>query len=202
GGPGPLQDLRGGGHGGHRAVRPRPGPLQEGSGAGRRARDVDDARFRGQEGPWRALKAAPPGSCHLPWRDDTRMRRARTAASLLATLPLVACEKQSPPTPQPPAKAPTPTPPPPPAQADTPLAAGGPWMSKAQAGKDLWATLKTSKGVIVVKLFSKDAPKTVAQFVGPATRAKGGVDPRAKQRKKTPPYDATEFPRLIPNFIC
>ena len=74
-------------------------------------------------------------------------------------------------------------------------------MSKAQAGKDLWATLKTSKGNIVVKLFSKDAPQTVANFVGLATGEKEWVDPRDNQRKKTPLYDGTEFHRVIPNFM-
>jgi peptidyl-prolyl cis-trans isomerase A (cyclophilin A) len=133
------------------------------------------------------------------------MRSARTAAVLLtAALALVACEKQSPPAPP---KPPTPPTPPaaqtaaPPAATQAPLASGGPWMSKAEAGKDLWATLKTSKGVIVVKLFSKDAPKTVANFVGLATGEKEWIDPRDNQRKKTPLYDGTEFHRVIPNFM-
>ncbi len=77
----------------------------------------------------------------------------------------------------------------------------GSWMSKAQAGKDLWATLKTSKGVIVVKLFSKDAPKTVTNFVGLASGEKEWTDPRDNQKKKTPLYDGTEFHRVIPNFM-
>jgi peptidyl-prolyl cis-trans isomerase A (cyclophilin A) len=131
------------------------------------------------------------------------MRLTRTAEVLfVAALALVACEKQSPPTPPaPPSKPAAPTPPPPPAQSETPLASGGPWMSKAQAGKELWAKLKTSKGDIVVKLFSKDAPNTVANFVGLATGEKEWVDPRDNQRKKTPLYEGTEFHRVIPNFM-
>jgi peptidyl-prolyl cis-trans isomerase A (cyclophilin A) len=74
-------------------------------------------------------------------------------------------------------------------------------MDKAEAGKDLWATLKTSKGTIVVKLFSKDAPKTVANFVGLATGEKEWIDPRDNQRKRTPLYDGTEFHRVIPDFM-
>jgi peptidyl-prolyl cis-trans isomerase A (cyclophilin A) len=131
------------------------------------------------------------------------MRFARTAEVLLiAALALVACEKQSPPAeaPKPPSPPPTQAAPPA-AQPETPLAAGGPWMSKAEAGKDLWATFKTSKGLIVVKLFSKDAPKTVANFVGLATGEKEWVDPRDNQRKKTPLYDGSEFHRVIPNFM-
>jgi len=74
-------------------------------------------------------------------------------------------------------------------------------MEKAEAGQDLWATLKTSKGTIVVKLFSKDAPKTVANFVGLATGEKEWIDPRDGQRKKSPLYDGTEFHRVIPDFM-
>jgi peptidyl-prolyl cis-trans isomerase A (cyclophilin A) len=123
------------------------------------------------------------------------------SAFLVFCVALVACEKQPPPpppAPPAPAAAPTPAPPPPP---QTPLASGGPWMSKAEAGKDLWATLKTSKGVIVVKLFSKDAPKTVANFVGLATGEKEWIDPRDGQHKRVPLYDGTEFHRVIPDFM-
>jgi peptidyl-prolyl cis-trans isomerase A (cyclophilin A) len=123
------------------------------------------------------------------------MQIARSAAvSLAFTLVLSACEK--------PAEKPAPpaTPASPPAT-PAPLASGGPWMSKAEAGNDLWATLKTSQGVIVVKLFSKDAPKTVANFVGLATGEKEWIDPRDNQRKRTPLYDGTEFHRVIPDFM-
>ena len=127
------------------------------------------------------------------------MRIARTSAVFLTlTFALAACEKQSPPAdkPTPAAQPQTPTPPP-----SAPLASGGKWMSKAEAGQDLWATLKTSKGTIVVKLFSKDAPKTVANFVGLATGEKEWVDPRDNQRKRSPLYDNTEFHRVIPDFM-
>jgi Peptidyl-prolyl cis-trans isomerase (rotamase) - cyclophilin family len=74
-------------------------------------------------------------------------------------------------------------------------------MTKAEAGNDLWATLKTSKGTIVVKLYSKEAPKTVAIFVGLATGEKEWIDPRDNQRKRTALYDGTEFHRVIPDFM-
>ncbi len=133
------------------------------------------------------------------------MRIARSAAvSLLFTLALSACEKQASDRPAPTGQ-PAPTPaaqtPPPASPPPAPLASGGEWMSKAEAGKDLWATLKTSKGTIVVKLFSKDAPKTVASFVGLATGEKEWIDPRDNQRKRTPLYDGTEFHRVIPDFM-
>jgi peptidyl-prolyl cis-trans isomerase A (cyclophilin A) len=75
------------------------------------------------------------------------------------------------------------------------------WMARAEAGKDIWATLKTSQGTIVVKLFSKEAPKTVANFVGLASGEKEWTDPRDNQKKKTPLYDGTEFHRVIPDFM-
>jgi peptidyl-prolyl cis-trans isomerase A (cyclophilin A) len=38
-----------------------------------------------------------------------------------------------------------------------------------RAGKDLYAHFDTSEGKVVAKLFPKDAPKTVENFVGLAT---------------------------------
>ena len=77
----------------------------------------------------------------------------------------------------------------------------GKWTDQAAAGKTLYATLKTSKGNIVVKLFSADAPKTVANFVGLATGEKEWTDPRTGQPSKKPLYSGTIFHRVIPNFM-
>src|SRR5689334_22710912 len=79
--------------------------------------------------------------------------------------------------------------------------ASGSWTKKVEAGKDLYATLKTSQGDIVVKLFSKDAPKTVANFVGLATGEKEWRDPKTGQMMKTPLYNGVVFHRVIPNFM-
>ncbi|WAS83139.1 MULTISPECIES: peptidylprolyl isomerase [unclassified Corallococcus] len=80
--------------------------------------------------------------------------------------------------------------------------APGPWTKKVQAGKDLYATLKTSQGVITVKLFSKDAPNTVANFVGLATGEKAWTDPTTgEQVKGKPLYNGTVFHRVIPGFM-
>ena len=80
-------------------------------------------------------------------------------------------------------------------------AAPGPWMKKAQEGKDLYATLKTSQGDIVVHLFSKDAPKTVANFVGLAAGEKEWKHPATGQKSTKPLYDGTVFHRVIPGFM-
>ncbi|MGZ6142212.1 MAG: peptidylprolyl isomerase, partial [Myxococcales bacterium] len=55
--------------------------------------------------------------------------------------------------------------------------------------------------VITVKLFEKDAPKTVENFVGLATGKKEWIDPRTGQKSKAPLYDGTSFHRVIPDFM-
>jgi peptidyl-prolyl cis-trans isomerase A (cyclophilin A) len=90
----------------------------------------------------------------------------------------------------------------PPAAAATEKApAGTKWTAKAAEGKDLYATFKTSEGDIVVKLFSKDAPKTVQNFVGLATGEKEWTHPGTHAKAKTPLYNGTIFHRVIPDFM-
>ncbi len=80
--------------------------------------------------------------------------------------------------------------------------AAGPWTKKVQAGKDVYATLKTSQGVITVRLFSKEAPRTVENFVGLATGERAWTDPKTgAQVKGKPLYDGTVFHRVIPGFM-
>jgi peptidyl-prolyl cis-trans isomerase A (cyclophilin A) len=74
-------------------------------------------------------------------------------------------------------------------------------MSKAAAGTDLWAKFKTSQGEITVKLLSKDAPKTVTNFVGLATGEKSWRDPSTGQSTSRPLYNGTIFHRVIPGFM-
>ena len=80
-------------------------------------------------------------------------------------------------------------------------AAEGKFSGLALQGKDLYATLKTTQGEIVVRLFSKDAPKTVANFVGLAAGEKEFTDSRTGQKAKRPFYDGTIFHRVIPDFM-
>src|SRR5262245_8377596 len=78
--------------------------------------------------------------------------------------------------------------------------AGG-FMEKARAGKELFAILETSEGPIVVRLFSKDAPSTVANFVGLATGEKEWTDPATQKTTKRPLYVDVKFHRVIPDFM-
>jgi peptidyl-prolyl cis-trans isomerase A (cyclophilin A) len=53
----------------------------------------------------------------------------------------------------------------------------------------------------VVRLFPKDAPKTVENFVGLATGEKPWTHPHGDAVKNKPLYDGTIFHRCIPNFM-
>ncbi|NVJ25810.1 peptidylprolyl isomerase [Myxococcus sp. AM011] len=75
-------------------------------------------------------------------------------------------------------------------------------MKKVQAGQDIQATLETNQGPIVVRLFSKDAPNTVSNFVGLATGEKSWTDPRSGERVTGKAlYDGVIFHRVIPGFM-
>jgi peptidyl-prolyl cis-trans isomerase A (cyclophilin A) len=58
-----------------------------------------------------------------------------------------------------------------------------------------YATFKTTEGTIVCSLFEKDAPKTVANFIGLAEGTKEWT------KGKTKLYDGTIFHRVIPQFM-
>jgi peptidyl-prolyl cis-trans isomerase A (cyclophilin A) len=76
------------------------------------------------------------------------------------------------------------------------------YTSLVEKGADLYATIDTPQGQIVVKLFSKDAPKTVANFVGLATGEKDWTDEKTgKVVKGKSMYDGTIFHRVIPGFM-
>lgn len=67
--------------------------------------------------------------------------------------------------------------------------------------KGMYATFETSMGKIVCKLFEKEAPKTVANFVGLAEGTKEWTDIKTGQKLKKRFYDGLTFHRVIPNFM-
>jgi len=75
------------------------------------------------------------------------------------------------------------------------------WSDKAIAGQDLWVTMKTTEGDIVIHLFSKEAPKTVANFVGLASGEKEWRDPKTGKVSTARAYDQTIFHRVIAGFM-
>jgi peptidyl-prolyl cis-trans isomerase A (cyclophilin A) len=59
----------------------------------------------------------------------------------------------------------------------------------------------TTHGKIVIRLLEKEAPKTVANFVGLAEGTKEFHDAKTGQKVKRPFYDGLVFHRVIPNFM-
>jgi cyclophilin family peptidyl-prolyl cis-trans isomerase len=65
----------------------------------------------------------------------------------------------------------------------------------------LYATFNTSLGNITVKLFDKETPITVKNFVDLALGRKAYTDPRTGQKSSQPLYDGLTFHRVIPGFM-
>ena len=65
-----------------------------------------------------------------------------------------------------------------------------------------YAIFDTTEGQIVCRLFEKETPETVANFVGLAKGTKEWTHPETgKKMVNTPYYDDTTFHRVIPNFM-
>ncbi len=65
----------------------------------------------------------------------------------------------------------------------------------------LYAIFETNQGNIVIRLFEKEAPKTVANFVGLAEGSKEFTNEKTGAKEKRPFYDGLVFHRVIPNFM-
>ena len=64
-----------------------------------------------------------------------------------------------------------------------------------------YATLQTSEGTIVCRLFEKEAPKTVANFLDLAEGKRDWTHPVSGKKSKDRLYDGTIFHRVIPDFM-
>ena len=65
----------------------------------------------------------------------------------------------------------------------------------------LTATLQTSEGTIVLRLFPRPRPKTVSNFVELAEGTREWTDPQTRQTGPDKLYDGTIFHRVIPDFM-
>src|SRR6266581_927446 len=65
----------------------------------------------------------------------------------------------------------------------------------------LTATLRTSQGDIVLRLYPDHAPETVRNFVELSQGTREWTDPRTRQPSKDPLYSGTVFHRVIPGFM-
>jgi peptidyl-prolyl cis-trans isomerase A (cyclophilin A) len=65
------------------------------------------------------------------------------------------------------------------------------------------AVFDTSMGRVTCRLFDKQAPQTVANFVGLADGTKDWTDPTTREKEHNRPlYDGTVFHRVIPGFMA
>jgi peptidyl-prolyl cis-trans isomerase A (cyclophilin A) len=64
-----------------------------------------------------------------------------------------------------------------------------------------YAIFETSEGNIVCRLFEKDAPKTVANFVDLAEGKREWTHPSTGKKSNDRLYDGTIFHRVIPDFM-
>ena len=67
--------------------------------------------------------------------------------------------------------------------------------------REAFAVITTSMGVIRARLFHKEAPRTVANFIGLATGKKPWRDEKTSQMRHTPFYDGLVFHRVIKGFM-
>ena len=67
--------------------------------------------------------------------------------------------------------------------------------------KGTYAHFDTTEGSFTIRLFEKEAPRHVANFVGLAEGTKEWQDPATGERKKAPYYDGVIFHRIIEGFM-
>ena len=82
------------------------------------------------------------------------------------------------------------------------LALGWGAVSRAEELPDgIYAKFVTGKGTIVARLFHKEVPITVANFVGLADGSHAWTDPAGKKMVSTPFYNGLTFHRVVPDFV-
>jgi len=65
----------------------------------------------------------------------------------------------------------------------------------------VYAHFDTTEGRFTIQLFEKEAPQTVANFVGLAEGTKEWKDPVTGEKKQAPFYDGVVFHRIINGFM-
>ena len=66
---------------------------------------------------------------------------------------------------------------------------------------ELYARFVTSEGPFTIRLFEREAPNTVANFVGLAEGTKEWTDPRTNKKVTQPYYNGIIFHRIIDGFM-
>jgi cyclophilin family peptidyl-prolyl cis-trans isomerase len=75
-------------------------------------------------------------------------------------------------------------------------------QAKPKAAPRPYVLIKTSLGSITVELFSDEAPKTVANFLGLVEGTKASKNPTTGKMEKRKFYDGVVFHRVIKNFMA
>lgn len=71
----------------------------------------------------------------------------------------------------------------------------------AEREPGLYATMQTSMGNIVLKLYENESPVTVRNFVDLQLGRKGFLDPKTGQKVRRPFYNGIQFHRVIDGFM-
>jgi peptidyl-prolyl cis-trans isomerase A (cyclophilin A) len=74
-------------------------------------------------------------------------------------------------------------------------------VSAQQQPKGLYAIFNTSMGNITARLYEKDTPRTVENFVALAQGVKATRDPKTGTMVKVPLYDKITFHRVLPGVM-
>ena len=82
-----------------------------------------------------------------------------------------------------------------------PAAATAPAASAAKHGPGTYAHITTNHGAMVARLFDKETPRTVENFVGLAEGKKQWRNPRTNTMVRRPYYNNLTFHRIMPNFM-
>lgn len=84
---------------------------------------------------------------------------------------------------------------------ETPATADAAKPSAAKYGPGVYAHITTNHGTMIAKLFDKEAPKTVENFVMLSEGKKQWRNPRTNTMVRRPYYNNLTFHRIIPGFM-
>ncbi|VAX11701.1 Peptidyl-prolyl cis-trans isomerase [hydrothermal vent metagenome] len=74
-------------------------------------------------------------------------------------------------------------------------------MATSITSDGIFAEVETNKGIIVLRLFYKKAPKTVKNFIGLSEGTTKWTEPSTGESKTTPLYSNLKFHRVIDDFM-
>ena len=83
----------------------------------------------------------------------------------------------------------------------TATAPAAPAATASKYGPGIYAHFTTSHGNFIARLYDKDAPMTVQNFVGLAEGKKQWTDPKSGRPVRRAYYNNSTFHRIIPNFM-